>query len=248
MAAQGQQFLARGRVPHPGRIVLTPRRQTACRPGSRPRSNRTLWPRRVSNSLPLGRIPHLRRLVRLAVASRLPSGLQATLKRIRYGRARSAIPCPLRRPTPSPSGQHSRVASRLPSGLQATLHNVIAWPAGSAIPCRCRRPTPSPSYPRSPSPAACRPGSRPRSITEPCGPRRVEQFLAAAGVPHFRRLVLTPRRQPLAVRAPGHAVHRFTVAAAGSAVPYPSRRPTLSPSCPRSRSPAACRPGSRPRC
>ena len=148
-------------------------------------------------------VPHLPLLsIELPVASRFPSGLQATLvNSVRCGRSESAIPCLSRRPTPWRVPRAS-VASRFPSGLQATLVNrsavaaqsqqflaslgvphlggVVIAPRRQALPVRAPghakdrascgrlesaipypspRPRPSTCRPRSPSPAACRPGS-----------------------------------------------------------------------------------------
>ena len=86
---------------------------------------RVAWPRKVSTSLPVCGVPHLRRLVITpAVASRLPSGLQATLDTVavaaqgQHFLARRGVPH-LRRLV------ITAVASRLPSGLQATLVNIV---------------------------------------------------------------------------------------------------------------------------
>ena len=220
VALQGQHFLARWPRPTPSPSGLSSRSPAACRPGSRPRYTPSLpWPVRVSTSLPARRVPHLRRLV---LAARSPAACRPG-SRPRYSRI--GPPWPFRvqqflarwpRPTPSPSGHRSRSPAACRPGSRPRSYDLAAvalqgqqfLPAGR-VP-HLRRLSELAVASRLPS------GLQATLLASPVA-LQGQHFLPAGRVPHLRRLVIARGRQPLAVRAPGHASHPARRGPSGSA-------------------------------
>ena len=181
----------------------------------------------------------------LPVASRLPSGLQATLYTAPVALQTRAIPSRYRVP-------HLRRLVRArggqPLAVRAPGHAVTPslWPFRVSNSLSVLRPTPSPYYP--PSRRQPLPVRAPGHARQRCrrGRVRVSNSLPVAGVPHFGRVVIAPRRQPLpsGLQATLEQSPPWPLRVSTS---FPWPRPTPSRSCHSSRSPAACRPGSRPR-
>ena len=121
-----------------------------------------LWPRRVSTSVPLEASHTFTVWSSLPVASRLPSGLQATryTGRLWPRRVSNSVPleashtCTVCLHCPSLAACRPGSRPRYPRNRRAR--------EGSGLPSRSPRPTPSPSCRHCPSPAAYHPGSRPR--------------------------------------------------------------------------------------
>ena len=244
--------LAGGRVPQPHRVVVAAGGDARAVGAERHAVHRarcgrsaaapTGWPVAASHSRTV--------LSSLPEASRLPSGLNATLITASGvpGRAagRRAGRCP--RPTPAPSCRRCRRRCAVPSGLNATLYTVLGV-AGERLADRAGRwprPTPAPSRRR------CR-----RRCGVPSGLNATLDTASVwpvsgwptgwpvARVPQPHRLVATAGGDPRAVGAERHAVHRVRCGRSAAAptgwpvarVPQPHR------ACRHCRRRCACRRG-----